>query len=415
MPLRFIFFTEKPLPKSILLIGTLDTKGAEYGYVCNLIKEHGHQTILLDGGIVGDPTFAPNIDAATVAEAGGTTLAQLREQADRGLAVEIMAQGAANLTLKLYTEGKVDGILALGGSGGTAIATPAMRQLPIGLPKVMVSTIASGNVQPYVGIKDITMMHPVVDIAGLNRISRRILANAVGSICGMVEQAIPNNEDKPLIATTMFGVTTPCVTMLRRQLETAGYEVLVFHATGNGGKAMESLIADGFITGVADVTTSEWCDELVGGVLSAGPHRLEAAAKKGIPQVVSVGALDIANFWAIDTVPAQFKNRTLYKHNPNVTLMRTTPEESTQLGKIIANKLNQAQGPTALFIPLQGISAIDTPGQPFHLPQANAALFDALRQNIQPPVELVELDMHINDPDFAVAMANKLLEMLKEN
>jgi uncharacterized protein (UPF0261 family) len=276
----------------------------------------------------------------------------------------------------------------------------------------MVSTVASGDVQPYVGIKDVTMMYSVVDIAGLNRISRRVLANAAGAVCGMVEQDMPAADDKPLIAATMFGVTTPCVTAVREQLEEAGYEVLVFHATGSGGKAMEGLINDGFITGVADVTTTEWCDELVGGVLSAGPHRLEAAGKKGVPQVVSCGALDMVNFWAVETVPPQFKNRILYKHNPNVTLMRTTPEECAELGRIIANKLNQAKGPTTLFIPLQGVSAIDSEGQPFHLPKANQALFSSLRQNIRPPVELVELDMHINDPAFAVAIADCLLDLL---
>lgn len=400
------------MSKTILLIGTLDTKGTEYGYVRDLILERGHQVILINAGVTGDPQVTPDISAAAVAEAGGSTLAALREQADRGVAIEVMARGAANLAVQLHGEGKVDGVLGLGGSGGTAIATPAMRELPVGLPKLMVSTVASGDVQPYVGTKDISMMYSVVDIAGLNRLSRRILANAAGAICGMVEQSMPEAEDKPLLAATMFGVTTSCVTMVRERLEQAGYEVLVFHATGSGGQAMEGLIRDGFITGVADITTTEWCDQLVGGVLSAGPHRLEAAAKKGIPQVVSCGALDMVNFWALETVPAQFKERTLYKHNPNVTLMRTTPEECAELGRIIASKLNRAQGPTVLFLPLRGVSAIDQEGQPFYLPQADKALFDALRRNIRPPVELVELDLHINDPAFAEAMAERLLKLL---
>lgn len=400
------------MSKTILLIGTLDTKGAEYGYVRDLILERGHQVILLNAGVTGEPTIPSNVSAADVARAGGTSLADLRRQADRGAAIEVMAGGAAKVAAQLHADGNVDGVLALGGSGGTAIATPAMQQLPVGLPKVMVSTVASGDVQPYVGIKDVTMMYSVVDIAGLNRISRRILANAAGAVCGMVEQAMPAAADKPLISATMFGVTTPCVTAVRERLETAGYEVLVFHATGSGGKAMEGLITDGFITGVADVTTTEWCDQLVGGVLSAGPQRLDAAAQAGLPQVVSVGALDMVNFWAIDTVPPQFKNRTLYKHNPNVTLMRTTPEECAELGQIIAQKLNQTAGPTALFIPLKGVSAIDKEGQPFYLPEADAALFDALRRNIRPPVELIELDMHINDPEYAEAMADRLLAML---
>jgi uncharacterized protein (UPF0261 family) len=369
--------------------------------------------ILLDAGVTGDPTITADISAAQVAKAGGSTLEFLREEADRGNAIEVMAAGAAQLAEQLHTEGRVDGVLALGGSGGTAIATPAMQQLPVGLPKVMVSTVASGDVQPYVGIKDVSMMYSVVDIAGLNRISRRILANAAGAVCGMAEQEMPAAEDRPLIAATMFGVTTPCVTAVREKLEASGYEVLVFHATGSGGRAMEGLITDGFITAVADITTTEWCDQLVGGVLSAGPNRLEAAPQKGTPQVVSCGALDMVNFWAMDTVPPEFKDRTLYKHNPNVTLMRTSPPECAELGRIIAQKLNQATGPTALFVPLRGVSAIDQAGQPFYLPEADEALFDALRQHVRPPVELVELDMHINDPAFAEAMAGRLLAMLQ--
>lgn len=400
------------MPKTILLIGTFDTKGAEYAYVRDLILDRGLQVLTLNAGVTGEPTLTPDISAAQVAEAGGGDLAQLRQQADRGAALEVMTRGAGKLAVRLHTEGKFDGVLGLGGSGGTAIATAAMRELPVGLPKVMVSTVASGDVQPYVGVKDITMMYSVVDIAGLNRLSRRILANAAGMVCGAVEQAAPAAVDKPLITATMFGVTTPCVTMAREKLEQAGYEVLVFHATGSGGQAMESLIEAGFIAGVADITTTEWCDELVGGVLSAGPHRLEAAGRAGLPQVVSCGALDMVNFWAIDTVPAQFKERTLYKHNANVTLMRTTPQECAELGRIIASKLNRATGPTALFIPLKGVSAIDQEGQPFYLPEADAALFESLRRNIRPPVELVELDLHLNDPEFAAAMAERLLVML---
>ena len=398
---------------TILLIGTLDTKGAEYAYVRDLITGRGHQTITLNAGVMSDPTLQADLSAERVAEAAGSSLATLREKANRGAALETMAQGAGQLALKLYDDGKFDGILGLGGSGGTAIATAVMRQLPVGLPKIMVSTVASGDVQPYVGIKDISMMYSVVDIAGLNRLSRRILANAAGAICGMVEQEVLETEDRPLLAATMFGVTTPCVDAVRKRLEQAGYEVLVFHATGSGGQAMEGLISDGFIAGVADVTTTEWCDELVGGVLSAGPHRLEAAARQGIPQVVSVGALDMVNFWAYETVPDRFSARTLYKHNANVTLMRTTPQECTELGRIIANKLNQATGPTALFLPLRGVSAIDQESQPFHLPEADAALFEALRQNVRPSVELIELNLHINDPEFAAAVAERLLQMLK--
>lgn len=404
------------MAKSILIMGTLDTKGVEFGYVRDLIRGRGHQTLVMDTGVAGDPLFKPDISAEQVAEAGGSSLAALRQAGDRGAALEVMGNGARVLALRALAEGKVDGVISLGGSGGTSIATHAMQALPVGLPKLMVSTMAAGNVAPYVDVKDITMMYSVVDVAGLNRLSRRIIANAAGAVCGMAEQEMPQGEDKPLITATMFGVTTPCVTLVRERLEQAGYEVLVFHAVGSGGRAMEALITDGFITGVADISTTEWCDELVGGELSAGPTRLEAAAKMGLPQVVSLGALDMVNFGAWDTVPAPFKDRTLYKHNPTVTLMRTTPAECAELGRIIAGKLNKTTGPTALFVPLRGVSMIDAPGQPFHAPEADQALFEALRQHLdRARVDLVELDLHISDPAFAEAMAVRLLAMLSRS
>ncbi len=402
------------MKKSILLIGTLDTKGQEFAFVRDLIVTRGHNAIVMDAGVMKEPSLKPDISAAEVASTGGGSLDELRKQEDRGSAIEIMTKGASRLALQLHREGKIDGVMGLGGSGGTIIATAAMRELPVGLPKVMISTLASGNVAPYVDVKDITMMYSVVDIAGLNRISRRILANGAGAICGMVEQDVPAATEKPLLAATMFGVTTTCVDAVRERLVEAGFEVLVFHATGSGGRAMEALIKDDFIAGVADVTTTEWCDELVGGVLTAGPHRLEAAGKKGIPQVVSCGALDMVNFWAYDTVPEKFKNRNLYKHNPNVTLMRTTPEECAELGRIIAGKLNQSTGPAAVVIPLKGVSAIDKEGQPFCDPQADKALFQALKENLQDSVEWIELDLHINDLEFAHALADRLLSMLQK-
>jgi uncharacterized protein (UPF0261 family) len=292
-----------------------------------------------------------------------------------------------------------------------------MRALPVGIPKVMVSTVASGDTRPYVDVKDIMMMYSVVDISGINSISRRILTNAAFAVAGMVRGEVPPaKEEKPLIGATMFGVTTPCVTKAREYLEERGYEVLVFHATGTGGRAMESLVEAGFIKGVLDITTTEWCDELVGGILSAGPNRLEAAGKAGIPQVVSTGALDMVNFGPMETVPERFKGRKLYKHNPSVTLMRTTNEENAQLGKIIAEKLNAAKGPTALFLPLEGVSLYDVEGKPFYDPQADAALFKAIRENIdRTKVELIEMDTDINDERFALAMAKKLAEMMEKN
>ncbi len=408
------------MPKTIFLIGTLDTKGAEYAYVRDVVERRGHQTLVMDAGVSGGPPpgLVPDVDAAQVAEAGGSDLGALRERGDRGEALAVMTQGCVALARGLFAAGRFDGALGLGGSGGTALGTAVMRALPIGVPKVMVSTLASGDVGAYVGSADITMLHSIVDIAGLNRVSRRVLANAVGAVCGMVEQAPPEEDaagDRPLIAATMFGVTTPCVTRVRERLEAAGCEILVFHATGSGGHAMEALIASGLIAGVADVTTTEWADELVGGLFNAGPNRLEAAGRAGIPQVVSCGALDMVNFRAPETVPAQFAGRHFHTHNANVTLMRTTPAECAELGRILAEKLNAATGPTALLLPLRGVSAMDKDGAPFHDPAADSALFDSLRRHAQtPPVEMVELDLHINDPAFADALADRLLAMLDE-
>jgi uncharacterized protein (UPF0261 family) len=402
------------MPGTVLLIGTFDTKADELLYTRELIEARGHRVLVLDAGILREPPVPVDVSARTVAEAGGSSLEALRQQGDRGVALEVMAVGAAHLARRLQGEGAYDGVLGLGGSCGTAIATAAMRELPVGLPKVMVSTVASGQVNSYVGVTDITMMYAVVDIAGLNRISKRILANAVGAICGMVDQPVPASGERPIVSATMFGVTTPCVQRVRQRLEEAGFEVLIFHATGSGGRAMEALIDAGFIAGVADVTTTEWADELVGGVLSAGPERLDAAARAGIPQVVSVGALDMVNFGPRETIPEKFHDRKVHVHNPNVTLMRTTAAENKRLGEIIAEKLNRATGPVTLMLPLGGVSAIDREGQVFHDPAADAALFAALRAHVGRNVTLVELQHHINDPEFADAIAERLLSQLQE-
>ena len=403
------------MSKTVLLIGTLDTKGREYEYVRDLIRARGLETFVLDAGVLGEPAFTPDIPAARTAEAGGGSLTELREKRDRGHAIEIMGLGARALAVKLAAEGKFDGVISMGGSGGTSIGSTAMQALPVGMPKVIVSTMASGDVGPYVGVKDITMMYSVVDVSGLNRLSRRIFANAAGAIGGMVEQTMPKTDEKPLIGATMFGVTTPCVDRVRARMEADGYEMLVFHAVGSGGRSFEALISDGVFDGVVDATTTEWCDELVGGVLSAGPERLDAAAKKGIPQVVSLGALDMVNFGPRETLPKKFEKRNIYVHNPQVTLMRTTPEECAKLGEIIAKKLNRTTGPTALFVPLKGVSAIDVEGMPFYDPIADAALFGAIRDHLdRSKVELVELDMAINDPAFADAMVDRLQKMLKK-
>jgi uncharacterized protein (UPF0261 family) len=397
--------------KTVLLIGTLDTKGQEFAFVRNLIEARGHQTLLMNAGIF-ESTVQADIEAEEVARAGSGSLDELRSKNDRGYAISAMQQGVAKLTKQLFDDKKIHAVLGLGGSGGTILATAGMRELPVGVPKLMVSTLASGDTAPYVDIKDITMMYSVVDIAGINRLSRQILSNAAGMICGALEQAVPTGEDKPIIAATMFGVTTPCVTKVRERLETHGYEVLTFHATGTGGRAMEGLIADGYVKAVADITTTELADELVGGVLSAGANRLEIAGQLGVPQVVSLGALDMVNFWAVDTVPEKFRQRNLYKHNDNVTLMRTSVEESKELGRVIAEKLNKAEGKATLVIPLQGVSMIDAEGKSFHDAEADKALFTSLRQYLNKAIKVVEVDANINDDAFANVFVKEMLEVL---
>ena len=400
---------------AVCLVGTFDTKGAEFQYVKNQIESNGLGTICVNTGIIGESTFQPDITSEEVARAAGMGLSALRQEADRGHSVTAMAKGARAIVSNLFQRRKINGILSLGGSAGTTIGTSAMQALPVGIPKVMVSTLASGDTSPYVQTKDITMVYSVVDIAGINSITRQILTNAAGAISGMVQAISEPVNEKPLIAATMFGVTTPCVTKARTILEAAGYEVLVFHATGSGGKAMEDLIRGGFITGVLDVTTTELADELVGGVLSAGPDRLEAAGRNSIPQVVAPGALDMVNFGPRDTIPERFKNRQFYQHNANVTLMRTTAEENAQLGQIMAQKLLLAQGPTRVLIPKHGVSAIDKTGQPFYSPEAETAWINSLKSGLdESVVEVIEMDNHINDEEFGEKLAQTLLNLLPD-
>ncbi len=398
----------------VLLIGTLDTKGVEYAFVRDRLHAAGLSTLVLDAGVTGPPHFEPDVPRDRLYAAAGTTLDAVRRANDRGQAIEAAALGAARLMAEFA--GRAEGVLALGGSAGTTIGTAAMRALPFGVPKLMVSTLASGQVKPWVGVRDILMMHSVVDISGLNRISRVVLNNAADAMIGMVKgRQAPELQPgglKPLITATMFGVTTLCVEAARRLLEARDYEVLVFHATGTGGLTMESFIRDGLIRGVLDVTTTELADELVGGILTAGRDRLTAAGLRGVPQVISLGALDMVNFGPPETVPEKFRGRRFYRHNPSVTLMRTTPEENDRLGKEIAEKASAARGPTALLIPLRGVSAIDREGQPFWWPEADRALFQSLRQWLSPHVRLSELDLHVNDPEFAAAMARTLLELM---
>ena len=406
-----------PGDSTVVLVGTLDTKGHELEYMRDRVREAGLEVVLVDVGVLDEPQVRADISREEVAEAAGADHSELVAEADRGRAVEVMGRGAGIVLGRLHDEGRLQGAAAVGGSGNSSIAAAAMRNLPVGVPKLIVSTVASGDTRPYVGAKDVTMMYSVVDIAGINQISERILANAAGAIAGMAGATVPAaREARPLVGATMFGVTTAAVTRARERLEELGYEVLVFHATGTGGQSMEALATGGFLAGVLDLTTTELADDLVGGVLSAGPDRLEAAGEAGVPQVVSLGALDMVNFGPRDTVPERFADRTLYVHNPTITLMRTTPSENAELGRRIAEKLNRAGSPTVLFVPLGGVSAIDVDGQPFHDREADEALFDALREHLDGArVEVQELDTDVNDPAFSTAMADRLHELVQEN
>jgi len=402
------------MTKTVALLGALDTKGVEYGFVKQCIEARGLCTLVIDSGVLGEPRIPADVPREAVARAGGADLADLLAKQDRGEAVAAMARGAAALVARLYAERRFDGIMALGGGGGTSVACAAMRALPLGVPKVMVSTVAGTDVSGYVGVKDIVMVPSIVDVSGINRISREIFARAAGAICGMLQTEVPPGEDKPLIAASMFGNSTPCVEAAKAILEAAGFEVLVFHATGTGGRTMESLIEAGLIAGVLDITTTEWADELVGGVLTAGPTRLEATARHGVPAIVTPACLDMVNFWAPPTVPQKFQGRRFYPHNPNITLMRTTPDECRRLGEIVAEKLNLSRGPVSVLIPLRGWSMIDSPGGPFWWPEADRAFADALKTRLRPDIPVIEIDANVNHPEFARRCAEELLAEMRD-
>lgn len=402
--------------KKVVMIGTFDTKEAEFLYVQNVFESAGVETIMMNTGIY-ESNEVGDITSEEVAKAGGVDIVDLRSKNDRGTAVTVMMNGASAIIKKLLEEGNVSGIFGMGGTAGTTVTAAAMRCAPVGLPKMLVSTVASGNTRPYVGEKDITMMYSVVDIAGVNVLSSQILSNAANAMIGMVSAVKePEIEEaKPLIAATMFGVTTPCVTKTREILEESGYDVLVFHATGAGGDAMESLIQDGFIEGVVDITTTELADSLIGGVFSSGPGRLESAGANGIPQVVSVGALDMVNFGAPETVPEKFADRTFYQHNPTTTLMRTTVEENSKLGEIIARKLNKSDSPTVLVFPKGGLSLLDKEGQFFEGEEERKALYKAIKDNLSPSITFIEVDEDINDSSVSELLAEELLKLLKRD
>ncbi|MFI1941979.1 Tm-1-like ATP-binding domain-containing protein [Streptomyces purpureus] len=409
---------------TVVLVGTLDTKGLEYGWLRERLLRRGVDVTVVDAGVIGDPRIAADVPRAEVARAAGADLERLRRDGDRGAAVTVMARGAAETVRRLHGEGRLHGVLALGGSGGTSIATRAMRELPLGVPKLMVSSMASGDVSAYVGSTDITMMYSVVDIAGVNRVSAPILANAVDAVAGMAQGfAATSRADaagplggaggRPLVAASMAGVTTGCVDAARERMTEHGYEVLVFHTSGTGGRTLETLAGEGQFAGVLDLTLSELADDLCGGLLTAGPGRLTAAGSRGVPQVVSLGALDMVKFGPADTVPDRMSERRIRVHNPSVTVVRTTPGECAELGRRVAAKLRAATGPTALVLPLRGLSTLGAPGGPYHDPAADEALFTALREGLRgSAVELVETDTHINDPAFGRAAADLLHRMI---
>jgi uncharacterized protein (UPF0261 family) len=402
------------MSKTVVIVGSLDTKGQEYAFVKDLIEAEGLDTLVVDFGVMGEPPFEPDVTRDSVAEAGGGNLAYLASGEHKDEAMQVMAAGLAVVVRQLYDKGVVNGILGMGGSGGTSIATSGMRVLPVGVPKVMVSTLGGGDVSAYTGTRDITFMPSIVDVAGINSISRQIYANAAGAIAGMVRmEAPPVGEEKPLVTASMFGNTTACVDRARGVMEQGGYEVLVFHATGTGGKTMESLITDGYIVGSLDITTTELADEVCGGVLSAGPERCLAASRAGIPAVLVPGCVDMANFWGIDTVPERYKDRKVYQWNPNVTLMRTNAQENIKMGEMIAAAANAATAPVAVVLPLKGVSQLDSPGGDFWDPEADRACYDAIKTNLNPGIPVVEMNYNINDPEFADRCAETLLDMLR--
>jgi len=405
------------MAKTIAVIGAFDTKGREYAFLREQIVARGHDVLTIDTGVLGTTDlFKVDVEAAEVAAAAGGDLHALREKKDRGEAMKVMCAGAPVIVRSLHDQGRIDGIIGMGGTGGTTVVTAGMRALPVGVPKVCVSTAASGDTAAYVGTKDITMIPSIVDVAGLNRVSRIIFTRAAAAICGMVEAEVAAGDDKPVITASMFGNTTECVDACREALSRKGYEVLVFHATGTGGKTMESLVREGLVDAVLDITTTEWADTVCGGVFDAGPERLSAAGEMGIAHLIAPGCVDMANFGGPDTVPRKYKDakRTFYEWNPSVTLMRTNAEENRQIGKAFADKANAAKGPVAFLIPLRGVSILDGDGERFCDRKADQAMFDAIKAGLREGIEVVEMDCNINDPRFAAKAVEMMLALIEK-
>jgi uncharacterized protein (UPF0261 family) len=394
---------------SVYAVATMDTKGEEIAFVRDCLRAAGADAITVDVGTQSLPTVKPDITRAAVVGQSDFVC----EHTDRGQAVSAMATALTSYLLKEHQAGRVAGVIGIGGSGGTSLITTAMRALPVGLPKLMVSTVASGNTAPYVDCSDIVMMYSVVDVAGLNAVSRVVLANAAHAMAGMVQHEVSMPQTRPAIGMTMFGVTTPCVNAVRESLDERGFDCLVFHATGTGGRAMEKLVESGLIQGVLDITTTEVADEIVGGVFPAGPDRFDKIIEREVPFVMSLGALDMVNFGAMETVEKRFADRRLHVHNAQVTLMRTTPDENRKIARWIARKLNRATSRVTVLIPERGVSAIDAPGQPFHDPAADAALFDELEVCVHQDElrRIIRLPYHINDKPFAEHLVDEFLNL----
>jgi uncharacterized protein (UPF0261 family) len=401
--------------KTVTLVGSLDTKGVEFRYVRDILESSGVNTCVVDFGIMGEPRFPPTITRREVIDAGGGDFEQLSSGKHKDEAMKVVARGLRKVVSRLYLEGKVDGILGMGGSGGTSVCTTAMRALPVGIPKVMVSTVGGGDVSAYAGTKDIVFVPSIVDVAGLNRISRRIFANAAGALAGMVNTTLPDIAvaDRPLIAASMFGNTTTAVSAASERLKQHGFETLIFHCTGTGGRTMESLIAENFVEGVLDMTTTELADFVCGGVFDAGEDRCLAAARAGVPAVLVPGCVDMANFGAMQTVPDRYRDRLLYEWNPNVTLLRTNVDENRRIGEMLASAANQSKAKTAVLLPTKGVSMLDSEGERFWNPEADQACFDAIRRNLDSNIPLIELDCNINDEMFSAAATDTLLAMIR--
>ena len=406
------------MKKTVAMVGAFDTKGAEYAYVYERLKNAGHDVLAIDIGIFdANFPFPINVNAADLADAAGTKIQTLREANDRGRAMRAMAEGGAKVITSLYRSGAFDGVIGMGGTGGTSVITAIMRALPIYVPKLCVSTAAAGNTAPYIGLTNIVMMPSIVDVAGINRISRIVFDQAAAAISGMVNAPEATQaETRPVIAASMFGNTTQCVNTCVQILENEGYEVLVFHATGTGGKTMESLVREGLVDAVLDITTTEWADTICGGVFDAGPERLDAPGQEGIPHLIVPGCIDMANFGPIDTVPERYrKDRLLYEWNPSVTLMRTNIEENQKMGEIFADKANRARGPVAVLLPLRGVSILDGDGERFCDREADQAMFDALKRNLCEDIEVVELELNINDEEFAQHAVSMMLDLIRKH